>query len=250
MSNHLHLLVQVGDRPLGALMQRIGTRFARVIQRSVPTTGHLFENRYHALLVDVDSYLLELLRYIHLNPVRAGLVRLPDQYRWSSHCVYLGLREQAWVTTDFALSLFDRDVGQARVRFADFVAARLDAPSDPSLYRGHRRDSRVLGDDRFLEALTAKLGEARPRTTLQQLVSAVCHEAGVSFEELAAVSQARRVARVRGVIAARAVDDQIATLSDVARLLGRSVSAISRAAAQYRAGGIQANLQVCKPDSS
>lgn len=90
MSNHIHLLVQVADRPLAALMQRVGSRFARLMQKELTTTGHLFENRYHALLVDVDHYFLELLRYIHLNPVRARIVTKSEDYRWSSHRVYLG----------------------------------------------------------------------------------------------------------------------------------------------------------------
>jgi REP element-mobilizing transposase RayT len=65
MTNHLHLLVQVAEQPLGRLMQRVGTRFARRIQRELSTTGHLFENRYHALLVDVDSYFLELPPFLY-----------------------------------------------------------------------------------------------------------------------------------------------------------------------------------------
>ena len=100
MTNHIHLLVQVGDRPLGCLMQRIGTRFARTIQKRMRTTGHLFERRYHALLVDVDSYFLELLRYIHLNPVRARMVASPEQYPWSSHHDYLATQPRDWITTD------------------------------------------------------------------------------------------------------------------------------------------------------
>jgi hypothetical protein len=250
MTNHIHLLVQLGDRPLGELMQRVASRFARMIQRRVPTTGHLFENRYHALLVDADRYLLELLRYIHLNPVRGGLVQVPEQYRWSSHRVYLGLREQAWLTTDFALSLFGPDVAHSRAKFAEFVAARLAAPKDPTLFQSHARDNRVLGDDRFLATLNAKMHKTRPRTTLQKLIASICAETGVSPDELATASQAPRVARTRGMIAAAAVEEQVATLSEIARQLGRSISAISRAAAQYRAETSATSLQVCKPDTS
>ncbi|MGH8175253.1 MAG: transposase [Steroidobacter sp.] len=75
MTNHVHMLVQVSEQPPGRLMQRVGARFARCIQKEFHTTGHLFENRYHAVLVDVDSYFLELLRYIHLNPPRARIAR-------------------------------------------------------------------------------------------------------------------------------------------------------------------------------
>ena len=67
MTNHIHLLMQVSDVPLGAAMMRIASRYARATQKHRPTTGHLFERRYKAILLDEDSYLLELIRYIHLN---------------------------------------------------------------------------------------------------------------------------------------------------------------------------------------
>jgi REP element-mobilizing transposase RayT len=71
MTNHLHLLAQVGTLPLGSLMQRVQSRFARFVQKGISTTGHLFENRYHALLVDADSYFVELLRYWFRHMQRA-----------------------------------------------------------------------------------------------------------------------------------------------------------------------------------
>ena len=73
MPNHIHLVAQVSDIPLGKLVMRIASRYARKHQQDLKTTGHLFERRYHAVLVDADAYLLTLIRYIHLNPVRAGL---------------------------------------------------------------------------------------------------------------------------------------------------------------------------------
>src|SRR5712672_2821384 len=91
MTNHLHALVQIGDLPLGKIMQRITMRFSRHRHKALRTTGHLFERRYKAWLVDVDSYFLTLVRYIHLNPVEAGMVRDPAEYLYSSHRAYLGL---------------------------------------------------------------------------------------------------------------------------------------------------------------
>ena len=73
MTNHVHLAIQVADVPLGRAMMRIASRYARDIQRSLHTTSHFFERRYRALLVDADEYLLTLVRYIHLNPVRARI---------------------------------------------------------------------------------------------------------------------------------------------------------------------------------
>jgi putative transposase len=108
MTNHVHLLIQVGESPLGRVMLRIASRYARQVQQRFRTTGHLFECRYHAVLVDADEYLLTLLKYVHLNPVQAGMVSTPDQYAWSSHHAYLGLRVEPWVTTDFGLGMFHK----------------------------------------------------------------------------------------------------------------------------------------------
>ena len=75
-------------------MLRVAGRYARLTQAKLRTTGHLFEKRYYPVLVDADEYLLELLRYVHLNPVRARMVRTADEYPWCSHHVYLGKREE------------------------------------------------------------------------------------------------------------------------------------------------------------
>jgi REP element-mobilizing transposase RayT len=134
MTNHIHLLVEIAELPLGVLMQRIGTRFARAMQKRVPTTGHLFENRYHARLVDVDEYFLVVMRYIHLNPVRAGMVATADRYPWSSHDIYCGRRQVVWVTTDFGLALFASRTPEARRRYEPrpAVRERNDLQSSPS----------------------------------------------------------------------------------------------------------------------
>ena len=234
MSNHIHLLVQVADQPLAALMQRVATRFARLMQKSVPTTGHFFENRYHALLVDADSYFLELLRYIHLNPVRAKIVSSPEAYRWSSHRVYLGRTVQAWVTTDFGLNLFHTNIAIARQRYQQFVLERIGAASDPTLYTGHPEEPRILGDDQFLARLNLQVRKTSSRITLEQIAAAVCAELNITFNQLCSASQARPLAKARGLIACRALDEQIASLSEIARFLNRSAAAISRAAHRHQ----------------
>lgn len=102
MSNHVHLAVQVSDEPLGRLIQWIASRYAYYINRRLGRTGHVFERRYRAILVDDDSYLLHLVRYIHLNPVKAGIVKEPEAYQWSSHRYYLGRGTLEWLVTDWS----------------------------------------------------------------------------------------------------------------------------------------------------
>src|SRR5882724_5456528 len=114
MTNHLHALIQVGDRPLGSLMHRIARRYSRYRHRQLRVTGHLFERRYKAWLVDADTYFIALVRYIHLNPLKAQMVSNIDDYPWSSHLAYLGLRTESWLTVDFGLSLLESTVEHAR----------------------------------------------------------------------------------------------------------------------------------------
>jgi putative transposase len=234
MTNHLHLLVHVADQPLGALMQRVGTQFARMIQKELATTGHLFENRYHALLVDVDAYFLELLRYIHLNPAHARIVDVPEQYRWSSHRVYLGKIEQPWVHTDFGLSLFSRDLIQAREGYKCFINQQIGAPSDASKFEGHPKERRVLGDDVFLDKLSIPVLNRYPKTTLDQITNDICNRLSVSREQVKSANQDRVLCAARAMIAKRAIDEHVANLSEVARFLNRSASALSRAIVRYQ----------------
>jgi REP element-mobilizing transposase RayT len=169
MTNHVHLLVQVADKPLGIFMQHVGTRYARAAQVRVDTTGHLFQNRYQALLVDVDAYFLELLRYIHLNPVRGGLVADPADYPWSSHRAYLGMpgasdEAAKWLATDFGLRLLGAgDPDRARSKLRRFVAAGLRAPRNPLYSEGPAKGPRVLGSAAFVQSVM-KDGVRFPRT--------------------------------------------------------------------------------------
>ena len=101
MDNHLHLAIQVGDIPLSKIMQNLSFRYTRWVNKHQQRLGHLFQGRYHAILVDQDSYLLELVRYIHLNPVRAKWVDRPEDYPWSSHQAYLNAEAIPWLTTDW-----------------------------------------------------------------------------------------------------------------------------------------------------
>jgi len=233
MTNHIHMLCQVSDQPLGRFMQRIGTRYARAVQRQVPTTGHLFENRYYSVIVDADAYFRQLLRYIHLNPVRAGLVADPSEYPWSSQRAYLDMAASPWLEVDFGLSMFGADRDRARRRLGDFVAAGVGAPRDPALYAAHPREPRVLGDDAFLARVVALAQPVRPSVSLEDIAVAVCQELQLDLADVRCPSQRRTVSRARGLITARAIEARAASLSEVARWLDRDISSVSRAAQRY-----------------
>jgi putative transposase len=233
MTNHVHLLMQVGDVPVGRAIQRIASPYARAVQKRRKTTGHLFERRHRAILIDADSYLLELTRYIHLNPVRAGIVADPADYRWSGHRAYLGLASSPWLTTGFGLSLFDRELHAARLAYAGFVFAGIGQDRDPSLSRGRTDERRVLGEDRFLASLRISR-RLRDHHTIEQLIAAVCAAHGLDPEELVRSGRHRKPALIRALIVHHAVERRIATLSALARYFGRGASTLCETLERYR----------------
>lgn len=121
MTSHFHLELQVADVPLPKIMQCIAQRYVQWFNWRHHKTGHLFERRYKAILVDTDEYLKELAAYIHLNPVRSRIVKTPEKYKWSSHQAYLRKMTLPWLETDFILSMFSPDPKRAQASFKEFV---------------------------------------------------------------------------------------------------------------------------------
>lgn len=125
MTTHFHLLIEVGDSPMSILMQRLMQRHAQHINRRYGHRGHLFGDRFWSQLCERDNYLLGVVRYIHLNPVWAGLVVRPELYSWSSHNAYLGLNGTSWITTGYILEMFARNRSEAVEAYVLFIEDEL-----------------------------------------------------------------------------------------------------------------------------
>ena len=233
MTNHVHLLMQISEEPLGRAMMRISSRYARATQHRRPTTGHLFERRYRAILVDADSYLLELVRYIPLNPVRASIVTNPMEYHWSAHRAYLGLQSTSWLTTDFTLSLFGTEVDRARTAYHQFVLAGIGVVPDQELAQGRNDEPRVLGDDRFLSGIKMHW-RPRDRCSIEMLIKHLCRQHDVDPADLVRPGRQRKTAQIRAVIIHHALERRIATLSVLARYFGRSAATLYETLERYR----------------
>jgi len=123
MSNHVHLLLQTGATPLSKIMQAIQFTYTQSYNRRHRTVGHLFQGRYKAILCDRDAYLLELVRYIHLNPARLRQPRDFHKYPWSSHQAYLGKKTPAAVETGLMLRQLGNGPARARRAYRAFIAA-------------------------------------------------------------------------------------------------------------------------------
>jgi REP element-mobilizing transposase RayT len=227
MSNHVHMLLQVGEMPLGRVVLRIASSYARSVQARMETTGHLFERRYHAVLVDADRYLLTLLRYIHLNPVRAGLTATAGEYPWSSHHHYSGTRHEPWVTAGFALAMLGGDHRTAIAGYRKLLGAMQGQGPDASpLSDLHPDDGRILGDDRFLANLALPRETPQPGMTLDDLIEEAARRFDLEPADLVSVSRDRRLSSARAWIAHESAARRVATTSQVARALRRDESTI------------------------
>ena len=232
MGNHVHLAIQVGDEPLAKIMQNLSFRYTRWVNKKQKCVGHLFQGRYKAILVDRDAYILELVRYIHLNPVRAKLVRQPQNYAWSGHRAYLGLNVLAWLTTDWVLGQFGTRPTASRKRYEAFVNEGRGEGRRGDFHGGCSIDRRVLGDDDFAERVLSKHYAPARRITLDKLVKAVCKEYQMSESGLAVAGRTRLASEARCVIGWLAQQSGQITLTEVGKRFGRDVATLSHGVQQ------------------
>jgi len=129
MPNHFHLLLRTGEVPISIVMKRLLTGYAVTFNRRHRRCGHLFQNRYKSILCQEDSYLLELVRYIHLNPLRAKLVGSMaqlDHYGFCGHGVILGKHQKDWQDVDKLLGMFGKRVGEARRNYREYIEQGIE----------------------------------------------------------------------------------------------------------------------------
>jgi REP element-mobilizing transposase RayT len=228
LSNHLHLLLMPTTGSLATTMRRLLTGYAVYFNRKYQRAGHLFQNRYKSILCEEEPYLLELIRYIHLNPLRAGLVpdlESLDRYRWSGHAVLLGQRSMEGQETDEVLARFGKSRARARRGYQQFIADGVAAGRRDDLSGGGLKrsllgreenterttyDERILGSGEFVDILTqgVKSGEAqRPQLSLPDLLQRVCAITGVASAKLRRPGRERAVARARAIFCCLAVHE-------------------------------------------
>ncbi len=236
MPNHIHMALRCGCKPLAGLMRWVASQYARSINRKKSRSGHLFERRYRAMLVQTDSYLLELVRYIHRNPLRAEIVNDLREYTWSSHAAYLGLVRRQWLTTEWVLSHLGSTEDQARKVYRKLMEVGQPKQLDKLLEAGSAKDDRVLGDERFAESIENRIAVPPQSVNLDDEIERVCSKYGVNEAELAAPSRNHRLSRIRAEIAIYATDTSAASLADVARRFNRSQAVLSRTMSRIRYG--------------
>ena len=250
LPNHVHLLVRTGTRPLATVMRSILTGYAGAFNRRHKRSGHLFQNRYKSIVVEEEPYLLELVRYLHLNPLRAQTVpdlRALDRYPWTGHSALLGTVPRPWQATAPILGQFGPTGARARKAYRTFVAAGVPQGRRPELQGGGlvrsaggwravtalRRgreacagDERILGRSEFVERVLQDMAPPlhlpRARAGPAALLALMARVAALwrlTPAELTSGSRRRVVARARAVLSWGAVRGLGLPIATVARAL-------------------------------
>lgn len=156
MDNHYHLVIETPDANLSLGMRQLNGIYTQQYNRRHTTPGHVFQGRFKAILVDKDQYLLELCRYVVLNPVRARMVKTVEQWRWSSYAMTVGNRKApAYLTTDWILSLFDSKREAAQKQYCEFVRDGLHRESPWEELKGQV----LLGKENFVLRFKSRLSD-------------------------------------------------------------------------------------------
>ncbi len=261
MDNHVHILFKSGKQGISSVMRKLLTWYAQYFNRRHNRTGHLFENRYKSILCDEDNYLLALIRYIHLNPVRANFIatlKELDRYPWSGHRALMGNATHAWMDTAYVLNQFGTRKKAARNAYHRFVAEGMTMGNVPEftgggLIRskggwsqvlsarrvGHKEESdeRILGGGDFVNAILKEAEEKTRRQlkmrrtgrTIMTLIEEECRKERISTTELKSGSRRRKVSALRATIAKRGLDDLGLSLAEIARHVGVNTSSIAKA---------------------
>jgi REP element-mobilizing transposase RayT len=262
MENHVHLLLKTGLGPIATVMRRLLTGYAVSFNRRHRRHGHLFQNRYKSFLCEEELYLMELVRYIHLNPLRAKAVKDLKElksYRWCGHSVLMGKTEALFQDTEFILKLFGQSLRQARRAYENYVAKGVKQGRRPDLVGGGllrsvggwaklrgfsdigvriKGDERILGSSDFVERVLKQADEQLEEKyrlqvkgiSLAVLVDKVAHHYKIDPEDLKSASKERVITNARRALCYIAVRKLGYKCTDISKTVGIDATTASRAA--------------------
>lgn len=259
LPNHFHLLCKTNKRPLSSSMRKLLTGYVVNFNMRHKRHGHLFQNRYKSIVCQEDAYLLELVRYIHLNLIRVGLVKDMEELNrspWSGHSGLMGYVKRPWQDTGYILSFFGKARGRKK-NYLNFLEQGIALGSRPALVGGglirslggwaevmglRRRterqlsDQRILGDGDFVETVLTEMDNVgkenlrlgAERTDLSLLAKRVCNVHKVSLGEIRSGSRRHEIVEARRVFSWLAVKELGYSGAEVARYLGVTTSCVTR----------------------
>ena len=260
MDNHVHMLLFSGSSGLPRFMRRLLTGYAVWFNRRHQRSGHLFQNRYKSIVCEEDRYFLELVRYIHLNPLRSRVVQSLeglDRYRWSGHSAIVGKVQRDWQEREYVLSQFGRGEKQSIRAYRKFIEEGKGLGRRPELVGGGlirslggwskvlslrsrgeemEHDNRILGSGDFVQTVMRDAEESiarqvrnRGRRSIEEIIARMCRNSNVSEKEVRSGNQNRKTAKVRAEIASFLNREMGISMAEIARKLGVGASAIAMA---------------------
>ncbi len=258
--NHAHLLFRTGSVPVSRLMSSLLSGYAGWFNKKYHRHGQLFQNRYKSILCQEDAYLKELVRYIHLNPLRAGIVedlKELDKYSWCGHSSVMGKKKQPWQNVDYVYRLFSEKKKEARKIYRAFVKKGIDEGKREDLtgggllrsqggweaLKGYRKagirvkgDERILGDSDFVEkvlksaqeSLEEKYGLKSRGYDFDKAVERVSELMDMDVSQVLAFDKAPKTVQARALLCFFAHRKLGMTTTKIAGRLKISQSAVSR----------------------
>ncbi len=260
--NHFHLLLKTGNVPIATVMRRLLTGYVIRFNRRRKRSGHLFQNRYKSILCQEDVYQKELIRYIHLNPLRANIVKdiaALDAYPYAGHSAIMENCSREWQSVNSVLSLFDARISTARRAYGKYVEAGIDQGRRPELMGGGlvrsaggwaavkslgkegvflKSDERILGDGDFVNNVLAKADEAMERkyalaaqgVDLDRLIQLTAELLSIHPKRIFGPGKSRDVVKARNLICHWGAFELKLTMTHLASALGIAVPTASVAA--------------------
>ena len=259
MTNHLHILLKSGESGLATYMRRLLSGYAQYYNRRHNRSGYLFQNRYKSIICEEEAYFDKLVAYIHLNPLKAGIVGSIDElarYPWSGHSVLMKHIHHKWLDRDYVLQFFGRTEGKARKEYLEFLEEEIGIDREPELSGGglvrshggwshvqsmrkkglkELGDERILGSGNFVQSLLAEaekgvdqqFNTGEKLEVVQQDIAAACKIAGISVAFLRSGSRSGSLSELRKTLAQKFVHEYGLSFAESARQLGVTTSAVS-----------------------
>ena len=259
MTNHAHTLLKSGEHGLSTFMRRLLSGYAQYYNRRHQRVGHLFQNRYKSIICEEDAYFDKLVAYIHLNPLRAGLVTTFEElavYPWCGHAVMMQKVLYPWLDRDYVLSFFGDREGKARKAYLEYLEEekginREKELSGGGLLRSHGgwskvqsmrkqgvktlSDDRILGGDSFVREVIREADEQEKKVLsakdlseqISKDIEDACVKAGITVAVLRSGSRKGRIPGVRKELAGKFVNEYGLSLAETARQLWVTTAAVS-----------------------
>ncbi len=241
MRNHYHLLIETPKGNITKVMHYVNATYTGYFNKKYKRIGHLLQGRYKGILIEKDRYLLSVSRYIHLNPIRAKMVKKPEEYRWSSYPEYAGKKQgKGWLTSEWILGQYSKDKSKARRFYKAFIEEGMVLEKSPF---DDLKTGMILGSENFIDDIRSKLNlkihreipESKKLTkgiTCEDVIIFVANRFGISGEEIKESGRRDNLGRKVCLYLLRRLTDM--GNEEIAKNFGIGYTAVSQAALRVK----------------